>query len=171
MPKTISYSKETKSEKSLTHRFTVSQTPMEAYNAINNVRGWWSGEIEGDTDKLGDVWTYRYKNFHMTKHKITKLVPGKKVVWLVLDSYLSFVEDKTEWNGTEIIFDISRKNGKTEVVFTHQGLYAKHQCFTDCNDAWGSYIKGSLKNLIIKGKGQPNPKEKKTSGSTQKRKK
>jgi hypothetical protein len=161
MPKILSKGKEEMKEKSLTHSFTVDRSPMEAYNAINNVRRWWSGEIEGDTEKLGDVWIYRYKDFHMTKHKITKLAPGKKVVWLVLDSYLSFVEDKTEWNGTKIIFDISRKNGKTEVVFTHQGLHPRHQCFTDCNDAWGSYIKGSLKNLIIKGKGQPNPKEKK----------
>lgn len=159
MPKTQTKKKAVK-DQSLTHSFTVDQTPKEAFDAINNVRGWWSGEIEGDTDKLGDVWTYRYKDFHMTKHKITKLVPGKKVVWLVLDGYLSFVEDKTEWNGTRIIFDIARKNGKTEVVFTHRGLYPKHQCFTDCNDAWGSYIKGSLKNLITKGKGRPNPKEK-----------
>jgi hypothetical protein len=165
MPKTISKGKEAKKEKSLTHSFTVDQSPMEAYNAINNVRGWWSGEIEGDTDKLGDVWTYRYKDFHMTKHKVTKLVPGKKVVWLVLDSYLSFVEDKTEWNGTQIIFDISKKNGKTEVVFTHQGLAPQHECFKDCNNAWGSYIKGSLRNLIMKGKGQPNPKEKKGKNS------
>src|SRR6202167_5502454 len=103
MPKTISKGKKVKHEKNLTHSFTVDQSPMEAYNAINDVRGWWSGEIEGDTDKLGDVWTYKYKDFHMTKHKITKLVPGKKVVWLVLDSYLSFVDDKTEWNGTQII--------------------------------------------------------------------
>jgi hypothetical protein len=73
---------------------------------------------------------------------------------------LSFVEDKTEWNGTKVIFDISQKDGKTEVCFTHQGLSSKQECFDACNDAWGSYIRGSLKNLITKGKGQPNKKEK-----------
>jgi hypothetical protein len=50
-------------------------------------------------------------------------------------------------------------------------LYPKHQCFTDCNDAWGSYIKGSLNNLIMKGKGQPNPKEKKVKRSPTAKKK
>jgi hypothetical protein len=80
-----------------TSSFTVDQTPEEAFAAINDVRGWWSGEIEGPTDKLGSEFSYRYKDVHYSKQKITELIPGKKVVWLVLDSYLSFIEDKGEW--------------------------------------------------------------------------
>lgn len=144
----------------LTHSFTVDKTPLEVFDAINNVRGWWSGQIEGKTEKLGDEFTYQYENFHRSTQKITESIPGKKVVWTISDSYLSFVEDKTEWNGTKVIFDISQKDGKTEVRFTHQGLSSKQECFDACNDAWGSYIRGSLKNLITKGKGQPNKKEK-----------
>jgi hypothetical protein len=30
----------------------VDQTPEEVFNAINNPRGWWSEEIEGNTNKL-----------------------------------------------------------------------------------------------------------------------
>ncbi len=36
-----------------TMTFSVDQTPEEAFGAIKNVRGWWSEEIEGSTDKLG----------------------------------------------------------------------------------------------------------------------
>jgi hypothetical protein len=147
-------------EQYLNHSFTVNKTPKEVFDAINNVRGWWSGQIDGKTEKLGDEFTYRYKNFHRSTQKITESVPGKKVVWTVLDSYLSFIEDKTEWNGTKVLFEITSKDGKTEVRFTHQGLGSKQECFDACNDAWGSYIKGSLKNLITKGKGQPNKVEK-----------
>lgn len=152
-------------DRNITTTFLVDQTPKEAFDAINNVRGWWSGEIEGSTDKLGDEFTYRYKDLHYSKQKIIELIPGKKVVWLVLDSTLNFVEDKSEWNGTKIIFEISKKDNKTEVRFTHAGLVPKHECYNACSDAWGFYINDSLRSLITKGRGQPNPKEKGRSAS------
>ena len=136
--------------------FLVDQTPQQAYDAINNVRGWWSGEIDGPTEELGGEFTYRYKDVHYSKQRITELAPGKRVVWRVLDAYLNFVEDKNEWNGTEIHFDIAERDGKTEVRFTHVGL-AQHECFNVCSDAWGFYIKDSLRKLITTGKGDPNP--------------
>ena len=147
-------------DQNYTATFTVDQTPEEAFKAINNVRGWWSGNIEGTTDKLGGVFTYRYEDVHYSKQKIAELIPGKKVVWSVLDSYLSFVKDKTEWNGTKIIFEISKKGNKTEVRFTHVGLVPQYECYDSCTDAWGGYVKGSLRSLITTGKGQPNQKEK-----------
>ena len=102
--------------------FTVDQTPAEVFAAINNVRGWWSEEIEGCTDTCEAEFSYRFKDIHHADIKLTELIPGKKIVWLVLDNYFSFTEDKSEWTGTEIIFDISRKDGQTEVRFTHLGL-------------------------------------------------
>ena len=143
-----------------TATITVDQTPEEAFAAINNVRGWWSGNIDGDTDKLGDVFTYRYEDIHYSKQKITELIPNKKVVWTVLDSYLNFIKDRTEWNGTKIVFEINKKSGKTEVRFTHVGLIPDVECYDACTDAWGGYVKSSLRGLIAKGKGEPNPKEK-----------
>ncbi len=141
-----------------TTTFTVDQTPEEAFAAINDVRGWWSGKpgIEGSTDKLGDEFAYRYEDVHYSRQKVTELIPGKKVVWLVLDARLDFTKDKTEWKGTEITFEISKKGNKTEVRFTHVGLVPEFECFDACSNAWGSYVKGSLRSLITKGKGQPN---------------
>ena len=143
----------------LTAAFTVDKTPDEAFAAINNVRGWWSGDIDGDTDRLGARWTYRYKDIHYSKQQIVELTPGKRVTWRVLDSRLSFIEDKEEWNGTTITFDIATRGDKTEVRFTHVGLSPDNECFDACNDAWGSYIESSLRDLIESGAGAPNPKE------------
>ena len=133
-----------------TTTFTVDQTPEEAFAAINNVRGWWTGEpgIEGSTDKLGAEFTYRYEPHHHCKQKITEFVPGKKVVWEVLGSKINFVKDKSEWKGTTITFEIARKGDKTEVRFTHVGLVPEHECFNACSNAWGSYVNGSLRSLI-----------------------
>ena len=145
-----------------TTSFTVGQSPAEVFDAINNVRGWWSGEpgIEGSTEKLGDEFTYRYNPHHYSKQKITEFIPGKKIVWLVLESQLNFIEDKSEWKGTKITFEISKKGNKTEIRFTHLGLIPEYECFNVCSNAWGSYINGSLRSLITAGKGQPNKKEK-----------
>ena len=143
-----------------TTTFSVDQTPEEVFKAINHVRGWWSEEIEGGTDKLGDEFRYHYTDVHRCKMKITEVIPGKKVVWRVLDNYFNFTEDNNEWKDTEISFEISRKDNKTEVRFTHLGLVPEYECFDVCSNAWGSYINGSLRSLITAGKGKPNLKEK-----------
>jgi len=143
-------------QQDFTTSILIDQTPMEAFDAINNVRAWWPGEIEGNTTKLDDEFIYRYKKIHYSKQKLVEVIPGKKVVWLVTDSSLNFVENKTEWTGTKIIFEISEKNNKTQIRFTHQGLVPQYECFDSCSNAWGDIIKNGLRRLITEGKGQAN---------------
>jgi len=138
----------------------VNQTPKEVFNAINNVRGWWSEEIEGSTDKLNAEWNYHYEDVHWCKMKIIEFVPGKKVVWLVMDNYFSFTKDKNEWKGNKIIFEITEKGDKTQLQFTQMGLVPEYECYDICQNAWSTYIQKSLYNLITTGKGQPNSKSK-----------
>jgi hypothetical protein len=145
--------------KDYTTSFTVDQSPQEAFEAIKNVRGWWSQEIEGRTDKLGDEFTYHYKDVHTCRMKLVELVPNQRVVWLIRENYFNFTEDKREWLGTKLIFDVSKSGVKTKIHFTHEGLVPEYECFNVCSDAWGSYIKGSLPSLIATGKGRPNQKE------------
>jgi hypothetical protein len=135
----------------------VAETPEQVFNAVNNVRGWWSENIEGDTDKLNDEFDYHYKDVHRCKMRLIEVIPNEKVVWLVLDNYFSFTEDKTEWKDTKVVFDISKQGDKTQLTFTHAGLIPAYECFDICSDAWGNYIRSSLKNLIETGTGQPNP--------------
>jgi Activator of Hsp90 ATPase homolog 1-like protein len=145
--------------KDYTTSFLVDQSPEQVFAAINNVRGWWSGKIDGRTDKLGAEFTYRYQDVHRSTQRITELVPGKKVVWHVLDAKINFVKDKAEWNGTDIIFEITKKGDKTELRFTHVGLVPAIECYGKCAGAWGFYINDSLRSLITTGKGDPNPTE------------
>jgi hypothetical protein len=143
----------------LTIAFTVDNTPEEAFAAITNVRGWWSGQIDGRTEELGAEFTYRYQDVHRSTQQITELIPGKRVAWHVLDGYLAFVEDKTEWTGTDVTFDIAPRESGTEVRFTHVGLVPDDECFDSCSSAWHFYVGTSLRNLITTGYGDPNPQE------------
>src|SRR5689334_22145556 len=85
------FSQQQKTQHMTTTDFTttiqVNETPEATYNAINNVRGWWSEEVEGSTDKPDAVFNYHFENEHRAKIKVIELVPGKKVVWEVLDNY------------------------------------------------------------------------------------
>jgi hypothetical protein len=144
---------------SLTIAFTTDRTPDQAFAAIANVRGWWSGEIDGLTDELGAEFTYRYRDLHRSTQRITELIPGRRVAWHVVDGHLSFVDDATEWTGTDITFDIVPTGDGTQVRFTHVGLAPHYECFERCSSAWRFYITTSLCSLINDGSGQPNPKK------------
>jgi hypothetical protein len=147
----------TVTDQDFTTAFSVDQTPEAVFAAINDVRGWWSGNIEGSTDSLGDEFTYRYEGVHYSKQKITEFVPGAKVVWHVLDADLTFATDTREWKGTDVTFEITKKGDKTELRFTHVGLVPDYECFEECSDAWGFFVNSSLRSLITTGKGQqPN---------------
>jgi predicted phosphohydrolase len=139
-----------------TTTFTVDQTPSEVFNAVTNVRGWWSDEIEGNTNKLNDEFIFQVKDVHYSKIKLVEVIPDKKVVWLVMYNYLGFVKDKSEWTGTTVRFEIAQQGNKTQLVFTHEGLVPEFECYDVCSMAWTNYVQSSLLPLITTGKGFPN---------------
>jgi hypothetical protein len=147
------------SSKNYTTTITVDKDISSAFNSIKKFRSWWSEEIEGNTDKVGETFFYHYKDVHLCKIKLSEMVADKKLVYQVIDNEFNFTKDKTEWINTKLIFDVSSEENKTKIVFTHEGLVPDYECYNVCNDAWTSYIQGSLKNFIETGTGKPNGKE------------
>lgn len=142
-----------------TTSLVINQTPREVFDAITNVRGWWSQEIEGKTAKTNDEFSYHYKDVHRCRIKVVEAIEGRRVEWLVLDNYFNFIQDQSEWKGTRIIFEILKRGSQTEFHFTHEGLVSAYECYDVCVNAWTDYIQNSLKNLIVTGQGQPNQRE------------
>lgn len=138
-----------------TRVYLIDQTPEEIFKSLIDVRGWWSGlfseEIEGHSDKLNEEFSFRAGDgIHYSKHKLVELTPNKKAVWLVTDSSLSFLEDKGEWIGTKLCFEISKQGARTAVRFTHQGLVPGIECFDRCTSAWSQYLDKFLLPLAKK---------------------
>jgi uncharacterized protein YndB with AHSA1/START domain len=129
----------------------VDQSPKEVFEAVIAPEKWWSGHFQGNTKELGDEFTYRYKDIHYSKQEVTDLIPDEKVVWQVTESQLNFLEDKAEWTGTKIVFEIARIGNKTQLTFTHDGIYPEIECYSACSTAWGQLINQSLFNLITTG--------------------
>lgn len=144
------------SAKDFTTTILVDHSPEEVFKAVQNVRGWWSEEIEGNTAELNDEFDYHYEDVHRCRIKLVEVILNQKIVWFVEQNYFKFTEDKTEWTGTNPTFEINEKDGKTELTFTHFGLVPEYECFEICRDAWTTYIQKSLKSLIETGKGTPN---------------
>lgn len=145
----------------LTARISVSHTPDEVFAAITNVRGWWSENIIGATAAADDEFVFYEAGdgIRFSRFRLTEVVPGRRVVWHVVDSYLIFIEDHDEWTDTRVIFDISAGSDGTTVHFTHEGLTAADSaCFEACSRGWTFYITESLPRLIATGTGQPMPK-------------
>jgi hypothetical protein len=134
----------------------VSHPPEAVFNAINNVRGWWSKDSEGNTNELNGDFIVRFgdtrKNLRLIESE-----QNKKITWLVTDCFLPWNRNITEWTGTKICFEIFVKSNKTHIQFTHIGFGPEADCYERCSKAWDIYLEGSLMNLITKGIGQPTP--------------
>jgi hypothetical protein len=143
-------------KKDFSTAIVVNQTPEQVFKSILNVRGWWSGlyseSFEGETEALNDEFSFHAGGgAHYSKQKLVEVIPNEKVVWLITDGALTFVEKQDEWIGTKVIFDISKKGDKTQLVFTHKGLTPEIECYDSCAPAWTQYVQEKLLPLITIG--------------------
>lgn len=102
---------------------SIEKPASEVFAAILNVRSWWSGlfeeSFEGASENLGDEFSFRAGGgLHYSKQKLIELVRNEKLVWLVTEANLSFLEKTDEWVGTKISFTLSSNNQQKSCLNT-----------------------------------------------------
>jgi Activator of Hsp90 ATPase homolog 1-like protein len=120
---------------------------------VSNPRGWWQGVITGPTAAIGDEFVYEMSPHHVSKQKVTELVPGKRVAWQVTESSINFVADKNEWLNTVIQFNIEPHEDKTQLTITHKGLTPVLECYNACAGGWEQLFQKSFTSLLTTGTG------------------
>jgi uncharacterized protein YndB with AHSA1/START domain len=143
-------------QSNFTTTLVVDQSPEEVFQAVTNVRGWWSKNIIGNSEKLNDEFVFEVKGVHFSRQKLIEVIPNQRIVWLVTESDMSFIKERDEWTGTKVVFNIEREGDKTRLTFTHEGLTPQVECYDACSPAWTEYAQHSLKRLIESGQGDPN---------------
>lgn len=133
--------------------FSAKISADEALNKISSVAGWWGVGFEGSAGKQGDQFIIKMGPEAWFNCTVTALVPGKKLVWHVDECYMPWYEDKTEWTGTDMIFNLSEQNGETILTFTHKGITPEVACYKDCQPGWTHWITRSLYSYFTTGKG------------------
>ena len=83
--------------------------------------------------------------------KVLELVPGKRVLWQVVDG-------PKEWIATKVSFDLRQEGDYCLVFFKHEGWKEQVDFMHHCSTKWGSYMM-SLKALVETGKGAANPND------------
>ena len=129
----------------------LEKSSLDVFKAItDDLAKWWGGkDLKGSTTKLDDEFTVHHPGAHYSKQKLVEIIPGKKVVWLVTESELSWLEkDKHEWTNTKMIFEITVQENKTILRFTHEGLIPGKECYKRCSQGWDMVIKERLFNYI-----------------------
>ncbi|MBS1920390.1 MAG: SRPBCC domain-containing protein [Bacteroidetes bacterium] len=128
------------------------------FQRTNQVQNWWTENLEGKTSDLGAEFSVRFADVHYSKQRIVEFVPNSKVVWLVINSNLNWLQKKEEWTGTKVCFEFSAKDKHSIINITHIGLSPEVECYENCIKGWDYFIGQSLKKLLTEGKGAPDKK-------------
>jgi len=143
-----------KKQEDFTYSITVKAPAKEAMKKISRVNKWWAKDFKGKAAKLNDKFSV-YFGDTFVDFKISEVIPGKTITWLVTDCNLGWIKDKKEWKNTEAIWTLTEKGEKTKIDFMHKGMTPESECYKSCKPGWTHHIKDSLLKLIEEGKGFP----------------
>lgn len=144
----------------ITHRIGIKAPVSDVYKVISTIEGlagWWTEETSGNSNRDGRIeFTFRTPSGDLKGRMVMNVValePDKKVHWRC-------IEGPEEWIGTEITFDLKQEGEYTILLFGHRKWREVVEFTSHCSMKWAVFLL-SLRDLVLKGKGQPSPHDNK----------
>ena len=116
---------------------TIGRSPADVYAAILDARAWWNVAIDGPTTAAGDEFGFEVEGLHRVRMRVTRLIPGALVEWVVVDDHFGFVEDQSEWVGDRMVFELETPTAARDSRSPSTGL-PELECYDVCWNAWRS---------------------------------
>lgn len=123
---------------------SIDRPAAEVFKKITQVPQWWTTDFEGKSAHVGDEFIIHHPGAHYAKHLVEESVLGQKLIWLVTESKLDWLQNQNEWTGTKMIFELSAG----ELKFTHKGLTPDKESYERCSQGWKEVILQKLSKYI-----------------------
>lgn len=136
--------------------FAVSKPAVDVYAAITtHIANWWSNDLSGEAVFAGDTFHIAFGKTRKT-FSIEEAITNRKLIWKCKKAYIDMasLKDKSEWEGTRIIWTLSPIGESTKLDFLHEGLNQSFECYQVCEQGWDMFLK-SLEVYLNTGKGSP----------------
>lgn len=133
------------------HRIAVKVTdPNLVYNALTTLeglRGWWTEDTSGNPGKVDGTIAFRFAagGFDMQ----VKALSRELVQWEV-------IAGEPQWIGSVISWQLKQSDDYVIILFKHEGWKEVTEFMHHCSTKWAIFLM-SLKDLLEKGEGAPNP--------------
>lgn len=113
--------------------------------ALKGLAGWWTPQVEAKP-KTATISEFHFMETTL-KFRVDKLEFARHIAW-------SSVQVPSDWEGTQVLFDITPGDTTVNLKFSHTGFASPGGSFGITSYSWAQYLR-SIKLLLETGAGEP----------------
>jgi uncharacterized protein YndB with AHSA1/START domain len=132
----------------IVHSVDIKTTPDRLYEAITTQKGfagWWTPQVKAEPT-VGALNEFHFEGT-ILKFRVNKLENARRVGW-------SSVQVPSDWEGTQVLFDITPQDDTVNLRFSHSGFASTGGSFGVTSYSWAQYLR-SIKLFLETGEGEP----------------
>jgi uncharacterized protein YndB with AHSA1/START domain len=135
------------------HRIGINGSVSEVYQLLTTDAGlshWWTRDTTG-AGEVGSIIQFRFGDAG-PDFEVIELIPDRLVRWRHSG------EMPTDWEGTEIVFELEQQKHQAVLLFSHNNWEQSSSFLAHCSTKWGIFMM-SIKSCIETGFGNPYPND------------